>query len=99
MILVIDNYDSFTYNVVQELGELGADLTVYRNDKITVDEIRQTGARTYRDLTGARLPGGRRRVAGPNSTSWARRFRCSAFAWAIKPSAKPTAAWSYTRRN
>jgi anthranilate synthase/aminodeoxychorismate synthase-like glutamine amidotransferase len=41
MILVIDNYDSFTYNVVQELGELGADLTVYRNDKITVGEIRQ----------------------------------------------------------
>ena len=41
MILVIDNYDSFTYNVVQELGELGADLCVYRNDKITVDEIRQ----------------------------------------------------------
>ena len=40
MILVIDNYDSFTYNVVQELGELGANLTVYRNDKITVDEIR-----------------------------------------------------------
>ncbi len=41
MILVIDNYDSFTYNVVQELGELGADLTVYRNDKITVNEIRR----------------------------------------------------------
>lgn len=41
MILVIDNYDSFTYNVVQELGELGADLIVYRNDKITVEEIRQ----------------------------------------------------------
>ena len=40
MILVIDNYDSFTYNIVQELGELGARLTVYRNDKITVDEIR-----------------------------------------------------------
>ncbi len=40
MILVIDNYDSFTYNIVQELGELGASLTVYRNDKITVDEIR-----------------------------------------------------------
>ena len=41
MILVIDNYDSFTYNIVQELGELGAELTVYRNDKITVDEIRR----------------------------------------------------------
>ena len=41
MILVIDNYDSFTYNVVQEMGELGADLSVYRNDEITVDRIRQ----------------------------------------------------------
>ena len=40
MILVIDNYDSFTYNIVQELGELGADLCVHRNDKISVDEIR-----------------------------------------------------------
>ncbi len=45
MILVIDNYDSFTYNIVQELGELGADLTVYRNDKITVDEIRALAPR------------------------------------------------------
>ena len=43
MILVIDNYDSFTYNIVQEMGELGAQLTVYRNDKITVPEIRQLG--------------------------------------------------------
>lgn len=41
MILVIDNYDSFTYNIVQEMGELGADLSVYRNDEITVDRIRQ----------------------------------------------------------
>jgi para-aminobenzoate synthetase component 2 len=39
MILVIDNYDSFTYNLVQYLGELGADLQVNRNDKITLDEI------------------------------------------------------------
>src|SRR5262245_23753800 len=37
--LVIDNYDSFTYNLVHYLGELGADLVVRRNDKITVDEI------------------------------------------------------------
>ncbi|EPQ30788.1 uncharacterized protein PFL1_01689 [Pseudozyma flocculosa PF-1] len=35
----IDNYDSFTYNVVQFLAELGADLVVYRNDKVTIDEI------------------------------------------------------------
>ena len=40
MILVIDNYDSFTYNLVQEMGELGAELTVARNDQITLDEIR-----------------------------------------------------------
>ncbi len=39
MILMIDNYDSFTYNLVQYLGELGADLRVFRNDKITVGDI------------------------------------------------------------
>lgn len=38
MILVLDNYDSFTFNLVQYLGELGADLRVVRNDKITVEE-------------------------------------------------------------
>jgi anthranilate synthase component 2 len=38
-LLVIDNYDSFTYNLVHFLGELGADSTVFRNDKITLEEI------------------------------------------------------------
>ena len=38
MILMIDNYDSFTYNLVQYLGELGAELVVHRNDKITLEE-------------------------------------------------------------
>ncbi|HWG92224.1 MAG TPA: aminodeoxychorismate/anthranilate synthase component II, partial [Candidatus Thermoplasmatota archaeon] len=37
-ILVVDNYDSFTYNLVQYLGELGADPLVYRNDKISAKE-------------------------------------------------------------
>lgn len=41
MILVIDNYDSFTYNLVQYLGELGADLKIYRNDKITLNQIKK----------------------------------------------------------
>ncbi|WP_028543419.1 aminodeoxychorismate/anthranilate synthase component II [Paenibacillus taiwanensis] len=41
MILVIDNYDSFTYNLVQYLGELGEDVQVYRNDAITLAEIEQ----------------------------------------------------------
>jgi para-aminobenzoate synthetase component 2 len=41
MILVIDNYDSFTYNLVQYLGEMGQELHVVRNDAITVDEVKQ----------------------------------------------------------
>jgi anthranilate synthase component 2 len=39
MILMVDNYDSFTYNLVQYFGELGAEVVVHRNDKITVDEV------------------------------------------------------------
>jgi len=39
MIAVIDNYDSFTYNLVQYLGELGTDVVVYRNDAVTVDDL------------------------------------------------------------
>jgi len=39
MIPVIDNYDSFTYNLVQYLGELGAELRVYRNDQVTTEEL------------------------------------------------------------
>jgi anthranilate synthase component 2 len=41
MLLMIDNYDSFTYNLVQYFGELGAEVQVYRNDAITLDEIAQ----------------------------------------------------------
>ena len=41
MVLVIDNYDSFTYNLVQYLGELNQEIKVFRNDQITVEEIRQ----------------------------------------------------------
>src|SRR5438105_1891014 len=39
MILVIDNYDSFTYNLVQYLGEMGQELRVFRNDAVTVEEV------------------------------------------------------------
>ncbi len=41
MLLVIDNYDSFTYNLVQYLGELGADVRVFRNDKISISQIEE----------------------------------------------------------
>ena len=40
MLLMIDNYDSFTYNLVQYFGELGQDVRVFRNDQITIDEIK-----------------------------------------------------------
>jgi len=43
MLLMLDNYDSFPYNLVQYLGELGADVQVHRNDRITVDEIERLG--------------------------------------------------------
>jgi anthranilate synthase component 2 len=39
MVLMIDNYDSFTYNLVQYLGELGADVRVFRNDELTLDQV------------------------------------------------------------
>jgi anthranilate synthase/aminodeoxychorismate synthase-like glutamine amidotransferase len=44
-VLLVDNYDSFTYNLAQYLGELGADVTVERNDAITVDQIRERAPR------------------------------------------------------
>jgi anthranilate synthase/aminodeoxychorismate synthase-like glutamine amidotransferase len=45
MVLVLDNYDSFTYNLVQYLGELGAEVVVRRNDETTLDEIEALGPR------------------------------------------------------
>ncbi len=44
MLIMIDNYDSFTYNLVQYLGELGADVQVYRNDAISIEEIESLNA-------------------------------------------------------
>ena len=41
MLLMIDNYDSFTYNLVQHLGELGEDIKVFRNDRVTIKDIEE----------------------------------------------------------
>ena len=57
MILVIDNYDSFTYNLVQFLGELGADPVVYRNDAITVNEVRELKPEKIVISPGPGVPG------------------------------------------
>lgn len=56
MILVIDNYDSFTYNLVQYLGELGADLKIFRNDKIDMDGIRRLRPRKIVISPGPGIP-------------------------------------------
>jgi anthranilate synthase/aminodeoxychorismate synthase-like glutamine amidotransferase len=56
MILVIDNYDSFTYNLVQYLGELGAQLEVRRNDQTTVDEIARMGPERIVISPGPKTP-------------------------------------------
>jgi anthranilate synthase component 2 len=47
MLLMIDNYDSFTYNIVQYLGELGQDVRVFRNDEITLERHRSSQSATY----------------------------------------------------
>jgi anthranilate synthase/aminodeoxychorismate synthase-like glutamine amidotransferase len=47
MIAVIDNYDSFTYNLVQYLGELGAQMQVFRNDKVSIDALEQLNPQAF----------------------------------------------------
>ena len=61
MVLVIDNYDSFTYNLVQYLGELGADLRVFRNDEITARSNRRAAAGADCHFTRPGPPRKRRR--------------------------------------
>jgi anthranilate/para-aminobenzoate synthase component II len=56
MLLMIDNYDSFTYNLVQYFGELGADIRVWRNDEITIAEIEKLAPTAYRRFRRARVP-------------------------------------------
>jgi para-aminobenzoate synthetase component 2 len=58
MLLVIDNYDSFTYNLVQYLGELGAEMKIFRNDEITVDEIEVLGPERILISPGPGTPDG-----------------------------------------
>jgi len=57
MLLVIDNYDSFTYNLVQYLGELGAEPVVYRNDQITIERIKELKPGRIVISPGPGLPG------------------------------------------
>jgi anthranilate synthase/aminodeoxychorismate synthase-like glutamine amidotransferase len=56
MLLMIDNYDSFTYNLVQYLGELGEDIRVFRNDKIRISEIKELNPERIVISPGPRTP-------------------------------------------
>ena len=63
MLLMIDNYDSFTYNLVQYFGELGEEVRVFRNDEITLEGIARAPARSARALARARARRPRRASA------------------------------------
>ena len=60
-VLMIDNYDSFTYNLVQYLAELGADVTVWRNDQFELDEVAELAPELIVISPGA----GAARIRGP----------------------------------
>jgi len=56
MILMIDNYDSFTFNIVQYLGQMGEDVQVFRNDRITLEEIKKLNPQAIFLSPGPRSP-------------------------------------------
>ena len=80
-VLVIDNYDSFTYNLVQYLGELGAEVGVVRNDKATVDELVRLKPDRLVVSPGPCTPEGGGHLGGGDPHASPRRVRrCSASA-------------------
>ena len=92
-VLVVDNYDSFVYNLVQYLGELGAEPVVHRHDAVTLDEMDAARARRRAHLARAR-PADRCGPVerGDPRTSASAACRCSACASACSASASSTAA-------
>jgi hypothetical protein len=96
MLTLIDNYDSFTYNLVHFLGELGAPARVYRNDKITVDEVLAEAPEAI-----VLSPGRAIRIAPASASSSLpapdQRCRSSASVSVIRPSVRFMAAASFAR--
>ena len=83
MILMIDNYDSFTFNVVQYLLELGADVTVRRNDEISIEDIERLAPEKLWFLL-AHAPRTKRESHCRPSPASPVKSPCSVFAWDIK---------------
>ena len=98
MIVLIDNYDSFTFNLFHYLGGLGADVVVHRNDKISVDEVIAHRSRRHRALARPLHAERSRHLPRARSPRRRRPFRSSACASAIRPSARPSAATWCARR-
>jgi anthranilate synthase component II len=69
-VTLVDNYDSFTWNLVHALGALGAEVDVHRNDAITVDEIEASKARRHRRFPRPRHPGRVRHFARSGPPPW-----------------------------
>ena len=97
MILVIDNYDSFTYNLVQYLGELGADVQVVRNDAAVDRGDCGLEARAHRDLPGARAARAGGRDDGGDPAAGADGCRFWACAWGTRRLAPCSAGRSCAR--
>ena len=97
MLTLIDNYDSFTYNLVHFLGELGASTRVYRNDKITVDEVLAEAPEAIVLSPGPCDPD-RAGICLELIARPGRWCRSSAFASATRPSARSMAAASSAPR-
>ena len=91
MVFVLDNYDSFTYNLVQYLGELGAEVEVRRNDELTVEEVEALQPDRILLSPGPCTPS-EAGILVPLIRHMAGKCRFWASAWAIRRSARPLAA-------
>ena len=87
MIILIDNYDSFSYNLYQLVGTIDPDIKVIRNDELTVDEIRalKPSRIFHRDRAFQRM----RASVSKRQRHWEKRYRHWVSAWDIRLSAKP----------
>ena len=91
MLLMIDNYDSFTYNLVQYLGELGVEVNVVRNDEIGVADIAEMRPDHIVVSPGPCTPKERRASRWRPFVPMPDRYRFWGSAWGISPSARPSA--------